>query len=1583
MFKTKSKFGRLAAGLLAIVMLLSAVPMTTFAWGYEGEVVSAKYGDRYVGADGGYYYSNSVIDYIVYDDNGNTSFHTQSGGNPRTKMYMVESDGTERFVYCVENGVEFGSGDTYSSKSGKNSNYFQNLPVAAREGILLTTVYGYQPGMSSPVAGTNADDYAIATQTIIWEYQQQLRTSPTQIGANKYGMPANTHFQQLEGRPAEKCYNWILEQCAAHRTLPSFCNQMHTLKYNASTKTYSITLTDTNNTYADITLDGSTGISVTRSGNKYTFTSSKMITSAVTVTAHKNVPNVKNNILIWGNPGYQTMMCGSEDPVVLRISFNTETYGTCNLIKKSEDGKVAGIKFTVTGNGENRTVTTGSDGTFKITNLLPGTYTITEQTENRYVEQKSKTVTISSGQTAEVTFSNTLKRGDLRIEKICDDNLVEGLKFRVTASVIGYDKTFKTDKNGEILVEDLQVYDSNNKLIQYTVEEVDTPIRYEPVSAQSSTIIYGGEVALEFHNTTKTEPARIYKVSENGKVAGLKFRVTSDNGYNAVYTTDANGSFKTEELPVYNTSDEVIHYTVEEIDTPVEFVRPEKQTFDLTAGEVTLKFSNFLKKFRVEVLKTDVETGSGPQGNASLAGAKYGLFNNGELIDTYTTNSKGYFITSYYVCGDNWELKELEPSEGYLLDPTVHHVGAEAKLFTVEYNTVENDVNEQVIKGQVAIIKHASDGSTQIEKPEVGATFELYLTSAGSYSKAKETERDILVCDEDGFAESKELPYGVYTVHQTEGWEDTEFIPDFEVYVSEDGEVYKYLINNGPFTSYLKIVKVDSETGKEIPYAGAGFQIYDADGNRVVMKYTYPNITEVDTFYTSSDGYLITPERLDQGTYYLQEVQAPYGYTLHRDRIEFKITRSAADNSDGVTVVAINFPNTPQKGKITVKKTGEVFSTVETNGEVYLPVYSVQGLAGATFDIVAAEDIYTLDGTLRAAKGTVVDTITTSAGGMATSKALYLGKYKIVERKSPNGMVVAEDQEVELVYAGQFVELTEISASFYNERQKVEIELEKVIEKDELFGIGVNGEEANITFGLFAREDIVAADGKKIPADGMIEIIRVTADGKFKFSVDIPFGSYYVKELTTAGPEYKLDPTEYPVNFEYQGQDIPVVQIKLNDGEAIVNELIYGSVSGLKVDEEKVPLGGALIGLFNPDETEFTRENAIMTTVSAADGSFSFENVVAGHWLVAEIEQPEGFILSLEVHHIYIGTDGVVIPITMVNEHIHGNMQLSKFDEDYPDNKLTGAEFTVYIDVNDNGELDDEDVFFTTLEETDHGIYELRNIIGQSYLVYESKAPEGFELDENVYSVKITENGQTVMIENEAGVGFKNKAQKGKLVIEKSSEDGVLEGFEFVISGVDFLGNEYEETFVTDSEGKIEVDLRPGEYVVSEKDDPDNVRYVLPDDQTVEITANEETTVAFENILKKGSIEFTKVDKATGKPLAGVLFRILDADKNVVAEGRTGSDGIVRFDDLCYGSYFWQEAETISGYQAETSLHEFSITEHEQLITLTVENEKIPDAPKTGDNSNLALWLSLMGLSGAGLAGTVLFARKRRKATEE
>ena len=586
-----------------------------------------------------------------------------------------------------------------------------------------------------------------------------------------------------------------------------------------------------------------------------------------------------------------------------------------------------------------------------------------------------------------------------------------------------------------------------------------------------------------------------------------------------------------------------------------------------------------------------------PQGDASLAGAVYGIYKGEELIDTYTTDENGQFTTDYYVCGDDWSIREISPSEGYLLDETIHHVGAEPELYTVERNSTKNDVNEQVIKGNIAIIKHTDDGETQIETPEEGAVFEVFLKSAGSYGDAKESERDILTCDENGFAQTKDLPYGIYTVKQTSGWEGRELMKPFDVFINSDGQTYRYLINNANFESYIKIVKKDAETGNTIPYAGAGFQIYDPNGELVTMTYTYPEVTTIDTFYTTADGDLITPQTLEYGKgYSLVEVQAPYGYVLNSEPVYFDVVQEDSAEESGITVIEVVRENVAQKGTITVEKTGEIFSTVAGDKGLYQPIFSASGLEGAVYEITAAEDIYTLDGTLRASKGEVVDTITTGADGTAKSKELYLGRYEVRETKAPYGMVLnGETHTVELVYAGQEVAVTETSTSFYNERQKVEIDLIKSLEVDEAYGVGNNGEIFDVSFGLYAAEELTAADGTTIPADGLIEVITLDENGHGKAISDLPMGSYYVQEIST-NAAYLKDDTKYPVVFEYAGQETALVSITANEGEAIENDLIYGSVSGKKYDEDGNALGGALIGIFKTGTEEFTAETAIQTT---------------------------------------------------------------------------------------------------------------------------------------------------------------------------------------------------------------------------------------------------------------------------------------------------------------------------------------------------------------------------------------------------
>lgn len=766
-------------------------------------------------------------------------------------------------------------------------------------------------------------------------------------------------------------------------------------------------------------------------------------------------------------------------------------------------------------------------------------------------------------------------------------------------------------------------------------------------------------VTATFKVKTATGNARIVKTSEDGEVEGIKFTLTG-NGLTYTGVTDSKGVFLKENIPAGT-------YTVTE--EPIDKYVPQKsQAVTVRGGETaTVNFDNILKKFRVKVVKSDIEEGTA-QGDASLAGATYGLYKGDELIAKYTTDANASFTTDYYVCDTDWTLRELDASEGYLVNSTVYKVGADPKLYTIEYNTTNNEVKEQVIKGNIAIIKHTDDGSTQIETPEKGAEFQIYLKSAGSFVNADEDERDTIVCDEDGFASSKLMPYGIYTVHQTKGWDGREKIKDFDVFINSDGKTYKFLINNSNFESYVKVVKLDAETGKQIAYSGAGFEIYDSEGHRVTMQFTYPEVTSIHTFYTNSEGYLITPETLPYGDYTLVEVEAPYGYVLDSTPIPFSITQENSSTDTGVTVVKVKAKDMPQKGTIETGKTGEVFYSVgvlgggyvdENGNEVtfpitYQPIYEVKGLPNTVFQIYAAEDITTLDGTVRAYQGELVDEITTDKDGKAKSKELYLGKYTVIEKTATEGFYNPNEQyDVELTYAGQNVSVTSTALSLYNERQKVTISLAKELEQDDTFGIGMNDEIKNVQFGIYANEDIKALDGSVIPKDALITYASCDENGNINFSCDLPIGfKWYAKEIAT-DEHYVLFEEKYEFNTEYQGQEVQTIEIAVNDGEPIANELIYGTVKGIKTDRETGnTIEGAAFGLFLFDETEFTEENAVLTAESDKDGIFTFDNVPYGEWIVKELYPAENYLPSDDIHHITVSEDEQIIEINAVNDMI-------------------------------------------------------------------------------------------------------------------------------------------------------------------------------------------------------------------------------------------------------------------------------------------------------------------------------------------
>ena len=1034
---------------------------------------------------------------FCYDSTGNIIKFQQTTvsdgytvGTPGEELCKIFADG--KGAYCIEPGHTLYSGNTLTECA---STVWKNLGSTKQKAINLALLYG-KPGSGKSLSGTE-DQKWIATQLIVWEFVSGCRST------NDGYKCTNTKF--IDGicaggaNPGVKSvYNAISKSLANDSIVPSFASAIaskaETYEMKYSDGKYTLTLTDSNSILSDFSFKTTSGVSVSVSGNKLTLISSNPVNDAVTFNSAKSMPSVGNTTLIpYGDATLQDVITGVEnDADPIRAYFKVKTSsGNLKLVKTSEDGNVANIEFTVKGDGYSKTVKTNSKGEFELTDLVPGNYTVTEQTPTKYAEQKSKTVNVESGKTA------------------------------------------------------------------------------------------------------------------------------------------------------------------------------------------TVSFSNVLKKWNLTVTKTDAETKSA-QGDATLAGAVYGIYNNGKLVDKHTTDKNGSFTTSYYVCGDNWTLKEIEPSEGYLLDETEYHIGSEAKKYTIENNSISIGVTEDILMGKISIIKHTDDGSTKIETPEVGAEFQVYLKSSGSYTKAKESERDTLICDEYGFAETKDLPYGTYTVHQTKGWNGTEFIADFDVFISENNKTYKYLINNASLESYVKIVKVDSETGKQIPYAGAGFQIYDPNDKLVTMTYTYPEVTTIDTFYTNSDGYLITPETLPYGKgYSVVEVQAPYGYVLDSTPIYFDITAENTTEENGVTIVKTEKKNTPQKGTITVEKTGEIFSNVTSSGEkeiVYQPEYSLNGLSGTVFEIYADEDITTPDGTVRVKEDTLVDTVITGTNGKATSNEFYLGKYRVVEKTAPYGFVLNKTvNHIELTYSGQNEKVTNTLTSFTNDRQKVVIDLTKILEQDEKFNIGNNNEIFNVSFGLYADEDLKASNGTVIPKDGLIEIITCDEKGKATFTTDLPIGSYYVKEISTDN-HYILSDKKYPVAFESAGQNTATVHITVNDGGPIINSIIYGTIKGLKIDRETgEKITGALFGLFSNNETEFTEETAIFTAESNEEGIFTFENVPYGEYIVCELKPATGYLPNGESYPMTISENKEVVEINVLNDKI-------------PELKTTAAidgkkEFTVNGDV--------------------------------------------------------------------------------------------------------------------------------------------------------------------------------------------------------------------------------------------------------------------------------------------------------------
>ena len=742
----KKLYRRSISGLMALLICFTTIlggGITAFAASSSGEVAKSYSIGFPRSGDANLDYSGTW---------GHDELHYMNGWTSGEATWMTTLHTIGSFdgpaCYCIEPGVPRLLEKTYT-RYGED--YWKNYPSDYNSTIDADTIktllgrimqYGYQGDLSLDWRSQNEADadkmaHMMATQVLVWETvvgERDANFNHVDPGSADAVKSVYRTSHPLYSR-FSAYYDSIEASVQSHTVIPSFMsktpNKAQTVELKWDGSQYTATLTDSNHVVSNYTFSSNlSDIVFTTNGDTLTITAKTAPAEPLTISASKN--NIRKGVVVWSDGHYGpdgtmqdavTYAATVMDPVQAFLNLKV-SYGSAKIIKTSEDGKVDNLTFTVTGNGVNQTVKTNAKGEIQIDNLMPGVYTVTEMDYDKYEPQESRRVTVVSGQVSTVTFNNKLKRGDLQIVKSSEDNLNEGVTFHLygtSLSGIAVDEYAVTDANGVATFEDVLISGST----PYTVEEVDTAIRY---------------------------------------------------------------------------------------------VVPEAQSAPINWNEVTNRsFLNILKKFSVTVTKSDAETGT-VQGDASLAGAVYGIYKGETLVDTYTTDKNGQFVTKEYICDNDWTVREITPSEGYLLDTTVHKVGAEPQLYTVEHNQTANDVTEQVAKGNIAIIKHTDNGDTQIETPENGAEFAVHLKAAGSYEVAEDTERDFLTCDENGFAQTKDMPYGIYTVHQVSGWEGSKLMPDFDVFISQNGATYRYLINNAPFNSFIKIVKQDAETGKTMAH---------------------------------------------------------------------------------------------------------------------------------------------------------------------------------------------------------------------------------------------------------------------------------------------------------------------------------------------------------------------------------------------------------------------------------------------------------------------------------------------------------------------------------------------------------------------------------------------------------------------------------------------------------------------------------------------------------------------------------------------------------------------------------------------
>lgn len=1160
-----------------------------------------------------------------------------------------------------------------------------------------------------------------------------------------------------------------------------------------------------------------------------------------------------------------------------------------------------------------------------------------------------------------------------------------------------------TGDDGSVTLKDLY-------LGTYTVTETKAPDNYV-CKGESKTIelVYAGQTvevqtgSATFLNERQKAAVRVEKQDEetknplSGGIYGLyaaedikvdgKTVVPKGTLIEKATTgADEKASYKAE-LPI-NYS-----YSIREIQAPELYLRNSEDTYTFTFKftndkEEKVNFSHTFTNKRVnatiDLVKEDSETGNSAQGDAVFEGAIYGLYaredinhpdgrsgvlyKKDEQVATLTTDKEGKASVSNLYLG-KYYLKEITPPVGYLLDEEEHDVNCDYEgdqVETVKRNTVSK---EDVIKQPFQLIKAADNDKTDADLLK-GAGFSAYLISSltvkddGSYDFTNATPivltedgKTEMFTDERGYACSIPIPYGRYIVRETTTPHNFMPVDDFIVTVTENSttpQVWRVLLDD-EFKAKLKIVKQDDETKLPVLLANTEFKVYDLDAKKYVEQVTtYPNTVVHKSYFTDENGYLILPESLKCGNYRIEEVSAPDGYTQNTQYVEIKVDKNTAyqmDSVSGDAIITVTYENHPVKGKLVIHKSGETLKSFKKDF-----VYEETSLEGAEFEIYAAEDIFTPDHQVDEqgnrhviyAKDTLVKTVTTDKNGEAVIKDLPLGKYRVKETKTPAGFVLNPDsQEVSFIYKDQNTPEIEEKLEFSNERQKVELSVEK---QDAETGKALKG----ATFGLYNKEAISSGDKVIVKADTLLQEITSNEKGKAAFTLDLPLGRYYVKELQ-APAGYVSSDEILEFDATYQGQDVKTIKLKsVKKNQPTTVEVTKADITtGTELD-------GASMSVLDKDG------NVIDSWTSVKDSPHVIKRLQVGKtYILREELAPYGYLRATDVEFTISDTaevqkvkmeDEVPVARLLVNKKGEFLDSVSLLDNakgmiehlfNYVTGNLTDVTFNVYaaeaIRAADGVSADyyAADELVGSITTDGNGIAQMDNLPLGRYYIVEKETSHGYVLDNEPRYVDLTYRDQdTPLVTYSAD--WQNARQRVQVEVLKKEKDSdkVLSGAIFGLYAADDIVSSKgkvllaKDTLIelktTDEDGKIQfvadlpVDSR---YYIKELAAPDG--YVTdqePQEFTFEYqgsgTSVAEYAFTFED--EQTTVELSKADLTDKKELPGASLKVTDEDGNTVDEWVSKEEAHIIKGLIVGKKYKMTETKPADGYVTAESI-EFTV----------------------------------------------------------